>query len=55
MDGFVLTMVLGLTALSVLPPEWDKNKKSAWTQVGAMIFGLTLLGAYMLWRWARSS
>lgn len=50
MDGFVLTMVLALTALSVVPPDWEKNQAAAWVQACAMAFGLVLLGVYMILR-----
>jgi hypothetical protein len=50
MDGFALTLVLALTALSCVPPDWEKDEKSAWVQIYALGFGLVLLGAYMLLR-----
>ena len=50
MDGFALTLVLALAALSCVPPDWDKNGKSALLQVLAMAFGLVLLGLYMILR-----
>lgn len=53
MDKFVLTMVLALTALSIVPPDWAKNESSAWAQVYGMSFGLTLLVLYVAWKLVR--
>ncbi len=50
MDGFILTMVVALAALSVVPPDWEKDEKSAWVQVCVMASGLVLLGVYMISR-----
>jgi hypothetical protein len=50
MDGFALTMVIALAALSVVPPDWQKNETAAWVQVCTMAFGLVLLGVYMILR-----
>ncbi len=51
MDGFALTMVLALAALSCVPPDWEKDGKAAMVQASAMAMGLVLLGAYMISRW----
>lgn len=50
MDGFALTLVLALAALSCVPPDWQKNEKSALVQVLLMATGLVLLGVYMILR-----
>jgi hypothetical protein len=50
MDGFALTIAIALAALSSLNPDWKEDEKSGWVQVGAMAFGLVLLGAYMMLR-----
>jgi hypothetical protein len=51
MDGFALTMVLALAALSCVPPDWEKEEKAALVQTSTMAVGLALLGAYMISRW----
>jgi hypothetical protein len=50
MDGFALTMVLALAALSCVPPDWTKNEGAAWGQVLVMASGLVVLGVYMILR-----
>jgi len=50
MDGFALTIAIALAALSSLNPDWKQDERSGWVQVGAMVFGLALLGAYMMLR-----
>ena len=50
MDGFALTMVLALAALSCVPPDWTKNESAAWGQVLVMAAGLVVLGIYMILR-----
>jgi hypothetical protein len=50
MDGFALTLVLALAALSCVPPDWKTNEKSALVQVLVMASGLVLLGIYMIMR-----
>jgi hypothetical protein len=50
MDGFALTMVLALAALSCVPPDWKQHESAAWGQVVVMAFGLVVLGVYMILR-----
>lgn len=50
MDGFALTLVLALAALSCVPPDWKTNEKSALVQVLVMASGLVILGVYMILR-----
>ena len=50
MDGFALTMVLALAALSCVPPDWEKQERAAWGQLAVMALGLILPGVYMLLR-----
>ena len=50
MDGFALTIGIALAVLSTLNPDWKEDERSGWVQVGAMTFGLVMLGVYMLVR-----
>jgi hypothetical protein len=50
MDSFALTIGIALAVLSSLNPDWKGDERSGWVQVGAMAFGLVMLGAYMIVR-----
>jgi hypothetical protein len=50
MDGFALTMVLALAALSCVPADWENDGKSALRQVLMMACGLILLIVYIIFR-----
>jgi hypothetical protein len=32
------------------PADWKGDERSGWVQVGAMVFGLVMLGGYMMVR-----